>query len=119
MQLYKFIAYKGVTSDVIEILRNESYEVFYIPEEDQTIQLADITRRANGEGYLLCTGDDELAQRVANERLIQQGILLVQTPDLAFLTASLAQTPNLLYNNLTTVKGKSIKSKPIGTGTGA
>jgi predicted nuclease of predicted toxin-antitoxin system len=77
--MLKLIAYKGLSSETIQMLRHDGFDVYYLApdlESDQTL-----AQKANGEGYLLITGDADFADEAHRQGLVQSGIVLLKTED--------------------------------------
>lgn len=73
----KFIAYRAVEAELISAIRNNQHEVFYATEVDQDTSEDELCQKANGEQYILLTGDRSFAQDLYQNQRIQSGIMLV------------------------------------------
>ncbi|BDS12911.1 DUF5615 family PIN-like protein [Aureispira anguillae] len=74
---HKFIAYRSVESELISAMRNNQHEVYYATEADGDTSEEALCRKANGEQYILLTGDKEFAQDLFRNNRVQSGIILV------------------------------------------
>lgn len=73
--MLKFISYKQVTSEMVDILRKSGYEVFYVAGQDEDYDSDSVCQKANTEGMILLTGDEDLAEEVVAKKQIQSGLL--------------------------------------------
>jgi uncharacterized protein with PIN domain len=73
--MLKFISYKQVTTEMVDILRKSGYEVFYVAGQDEDYDASKVCQKANAEGMILLTGDEELAEGVVAQKQIQSGLL--------------------------------------------
>ncbi|MCP4439873.1 MAG: hypothetical protein GY810_13090 [Aureispira sp.] len=115
----KFIIYRTVHSDTVSAIRNNGHEVFYVASADEETSLDDICKKANGEGYLLLTGDNTLAEDLVNTQRIQSGLVLVEAggestiEDAEIVSKAIQSSGNSLMNSFTTIQKRNIKSKPL------
>ncbi len=73
--MLKFISYKQVTTEMVDILRKSGYEVFYVAGQDADYDIDSVCQKANAEGRILLTGDEALAEEVLNKQKILSGLL--------------------------------------------
>lgn len=82
--MLKFITYKQVTTELVSILRDSGYEVFYVASPDSDMDITSVCQKANAENYILLTSDLDLAQEVLKGKRITSGLLYVQhVPDVS------------------------------------
>ena len=74
---HKFIAYKGIESELISAIRNNQHEVYYATEIDQDTSEEALCQKANSESYIFLTGDRSLAEDLYDQKKVQSGIMLV------------------------------------------
>lgn len=74
----QFIAYREMDAQLLSLLRNQGYEIFYIADGDSNYNEESICQKANGENFVLMTGDEALADRLADNKRIQSGILVLK-----------------------------------------
>lgn len=74
---HKFIAYRAIESELISAIRNNQHEVYYATEMDQDTSEEALCQKANGESYILLTGDKTFAQDLYKNQKVQSGIILV------------------------------------------
>lgn len=116
---HKFIAYRAVETEVISAMRGNQHEVFYAAEQDQQTTADALCQKANGEQYILLTGDKAFAEELYEQQRVQSGIILVDVPSdnvyekaKAVLSAIQEQEEQLL-GTYTTILPKRVKSKAI------
>lgn len=78
---HKFIAYRAVESELISAMRNNQHEVYYATELDSDTSEESLCQKANGESYILLTGDKDFAQDLYQNQRVQYGIMLVDVKE--------------------------------------
>ena len=115
----KFIVYRTIHSDTVSAIRNNGHEVFYVAAADEETSVDDICKKANGEGYLLLTGDTNLAKNLVDNHRIQSGLVLVDIAsdnsiaDAEVITKAIQKSGNNLVNAFTTIQQRNTKTKPL------
>ena len=74
----KFIAYRYSDSEVINLLRQQQYDIFYVADGDSNFSEDSICQKANAESYVLLTADEPTAYRVTSSNRVTTGVLLVK-----------------------------------------
>lgn len=119
MMTQKFIVYRTIHADIVSAIRNNGYEVFYVAAADQETSVDDVCKKANGEGYLLMTGDNNLAKDLIDNQRIQSGLVLIDIAsdnsitDAEIVTKAIQKSGNSLVNAFTTIQQRNTKSKPL------
>jgi predicted nuclease of predicted toxin-antitoxin system len=89
----KFLADESVEKSVVDWLRNQDFDVMYIPEKIPSISDdEDVLRLANNEDRILITNDKDFGELVFHQARIALGILLIRannekSSNLLFLSA--------------------------------
>ena len=81
-----FIADESVDRDIVQRLRREGHQVWYVAEMDPGISDDDVLELANRETALLLTADKDFGEMVFRQRRFSGGIVLTR---LAGLSAQL------------------------------
>jgi hypothetical protein len=74
---HKFIAYRGLESELISAMRSNHHEVYYATELDEDISEEELCGKANKESYIMLTGDKAFAEAIFENGKVQSGIMLV------------------------------------------
>ena len=73
-----FVADEGLDTPIVELLRNNSYEIFYIKEEHPGFADEDVLKIANQRNSVLITTDIDFGELVYRLKQIHNGIILVR-----------------------------------------
>ncbi len=74
----RFVADEGLDNPIVELLRNNSYEVFYIKEEHPGIADEEVLKIANQRNAVLITTDKDFGELVYRLKQIHNGIILIR-----------------------------------------
>ncbi|MBI4747425.1 MAG: DUF5615 family PIN-like protein [Acidobacteria bacterium] len=74
----KFVGDESVESQIIERLRFDGHEVWYVAEMNPGISDDEVLQTANTFGCILITGDKDFGELVFREKKVHQGVLLLR-----------------------------------------
>lgn len=116
----KFIAYLYPDSEVISLLRQQEYDIFYVANGDSNFNEDSICQKANAENYVLLTADEPTASRIANANRVTTGVLLVKLENenaaiarAKIVTNAIAQHANEIPAAYSTLTKQNWKSKKL------
>jgi predicted nuclease of predicted toxin-antitoxin system len=72
------VADEGVDRQIIEFLRKESYEVFYVAETQPSISDEKVLQEANKRSALLVTTDKDFGELVFRQGRCHSGVVLIR-----------------------------------------
>jgi predicted nuclease of predicted toxin-antitoxin system len=75
--MLKFISYKQIPTEVVTILRESGYEVFYIASDDADATVVSVCEHANKDGYIVLTGDETFVKEALMDNRLESGLLQV------------------------------------------
>jgi predicted nuclease of predicted toxin-antitoxin system len=78
-----FLADEGVDFPVVQRLRSEGHDVFYVAEMAPAISDEEVLAAANEKGALLLTADRDFGELVYRLRRISEGVLLMRLAGLS------------------------------------
>jgi|VirMetMinimDraft_7_1064189.scaffolds.fasta_scaffold79096_2 hypothetical protein len=116
---HKFIAYRAVDSELISAMRSNQHEVYYATELDADTSEASLCQKANGERYILLTGDKAFAQELFQNQRVQSGIMLVDVKEenvharAKVVLDAIDENNDQLLGNFATVTKQSVRLKAI------
>jgi predicted nuclease of predicted toxin-antitoxin system len=79
----KWVADESVDRPIVERLRADGHEVWYVAEAQPGIPDQDVLRHANEQGATLLTADKDFGELVFRRRLISNGVLLLRLAGLS------------------------------------
>ena len=114
----KLLVYQDISTAVVSALREDGFEVYYVSPENTEEAKQEVLEKVNGEGYLLLTGSDALADTFAQK--VQAGIILFkgtqQLPELRVLIKTLHELGTRVAAHLNIINDKGLqKQKPLQT----
>jgi hypothetical protein len=116
---HKFIAYRAVDSELISAMRSNQHEVYYATELDAETSEEALCRKANGERYILLTGDKAFAQELFENQRVQSGIMLVDVKEenvhakAKVVLNAIDENDEQLFGNFATVTKQNVRLKSI------
>ncbi len=78
-----FLADEGVDRHIVERLRQDGHQVWYVAEMEPGISDDVVLALANREAALLLTADKDFGEMAFRQRLHTQGIVLIRLPGLS------------------------------------
>lgn len=79
MRILKFIADVNVEKAVVDFLRDEGYDVKWIPDFDRTALDEGLLKLANKERRILVTNDKDFGELKFRQRKLSVGIILFES----------------------------------------
>jgi predicted nuclease of predicted toxin-antitoxin system len=77
------VADEGVDRQIVDRLRHDGHQVFYVAEMQPGVPDEVVLALANGEGALLVTADKDFGELVFRERRSTSGVILIRLAGLA------------------------------------
>lgn len=74
----KLVADEGVDRPIVERLRTEGHQIWYVAEMAPSIPDAAVLSLANHESALLMTADKDFGELVYRQRLVHNGVILLR-----------------------------------------
>ncbi|MDL1969922.1 MAG: DUF5615 family PIN-like protein [Candidatus Desulfofervidaceae bacterium] len=111
----KFVADENIDKMIVDLLREEGYEVIYIPEISPTISDEEVFRLANKEKALLLTADKDFGELVFRQKIVSYGVILIRLAGLSakkkaeIVTAAIKHYCHELTCNFTVITQKTIR----------
>lgn len=115
----KFLADENLEKLIVEWLREEGYDVIYIPEKVPSIKDEQIIQLANEEDRILITNDKDFGELVFRNGQMTSGIILIRSQDersqkkLELVKKVLKEIKNKLSGNFIVVNEDGIRIKEI------
>ena len=78
MRILKFIADMNVEKAVVDFLRDEGYDVKWIPDFDHTMLDESLLKLANKERRILVTNDKDFGELTFRQRKLSIGVILIR-----------------------------------------
>ncbi len=79
----KFLADESIDRQIVERLRKDSHDVFYVAEMDPGISDDDVLELANQNSAILITADRDFGELVFRQKRISRGIILIRLAGLS------------------------------------
>lgn len=79
----KFLADEGVDRQIVERLRQDGHQVWYVAEMEPGISDKAVLNHANNEGALLLTADKDFGELVFLQRRLASGVILIRLAGLS------------------------------------
>lgn len=79
----KLAADEGVDRPIVERLRADGHDVFYVAESDAGISDDEVLREANERGAVLVTSDKDFGELVFRQKRLTHGVILLRLAGLA------------------------------------
>lgn len=74
----RLVGDENVDRQIVERLRQDDHEVWYVAEMDPGINDQDVLDLTNNEGAILLTADKDFGELVFRQRLVNPGIILLR-----------------------------------------
>lgn len=84
----KFLADENMDAAIVDQLRHEGHQVWYVLEMEPGIPDEDVLALANREGAILITADKDFGELVFRLRSITAGVILIRLAGLSTSTKS-------------------------------
>jgi len=81
--MLKFLSYKQIPTEVVAVLRESGYEVFYVASDDADATVVSVCEHANKDSYIVITGDEAFVKEALMDKRLQSGLLQVLQTKLA------------------------------------
>lgn len=78
-----FLADESVDRQIVERLRQDGHQVWYVAEMEPGISDENVLDLANKEGYLLITADKDFGELVFLQRRLMSGVTLIRLTGLS------------------------------------
>lgn len=109
----KLLIYQAISSELVSALRADGFDVYYIAPDDSEQSRQELIEKANGEGYMLLTGKEEIAEHYSKQQPLQAGIILYtgsqQLSGLQSLIKALHQTGDALKYQYSVISDKGLQ----------
>ena len=79
----KFVADESVDRQIVDRLRADGYDVFYVAEMETGISDDEVLSSANRRGSLLVTADKDFGELVFRRHQVSAGVLLIRLAGLS------------------------------------
>jgi len=77
----KFLADENIEKSLVEWLRSQGSDVYYVPEESPSIKDSKIIKIARKESRVLITNDKDFGELVFRQKKLTHGIVLIRATD--------------------------------------
>lgn len=74
----KYLADENVEKPIVDWLRNQGQDVYYVPEESPSLKDNDIIKIAQKEKRILITNDKDFGELVFRQNKVSKGIILIR-----------------------------------------
>ena len=103
----KFLADENIEKSLVEWLRSQGSDVYYVPEESPSIKDNKIIKIARKESRVLITNDKDFGELVFRQKKLTHGIVLIRATDESSEN-KLELLKNVLYKVGDKVKNKFV-----------
>lgn len=73
-----FLADENIETEIVDLLRSNSYKVDYVLEMSPGISDTDIILQANKNNSLLITSDKDFGELAFRQRIVHNGVILIR-----------------------------------------
>ena len=111
----KLVADEGVDRPIIERLRADGHDVFYVAESDAGISDDEVLRVANERGAVLVTADKDFGELVFRQKRLVHGVILLRLAGLApgtkasIVSTALQQHASEMHDSFSVVTPPSVR----------
>jgi predicted nuclease of predicted toxin-antitoxin system len=116
----KFLADENMDVAIVERLRQDGHQVWYVVEMEPGIPDDEVLALANREGAILITADKDFGELVFRLRYLATGIILIRLAGLSIsvksdiLATTIKEHGSELFSAFTVVAPKSIRIRKLG-----
>jgi predicted nuclease of predicted toxin-antitoxin system len=116
----KFLADENMDVAIVERLRQDGHQVWYVVEMEPGIPDDEVLALANHEGAILITADKDFGELVFRLRYLATGIILIRLAGLSIsaksdiLAMTIQEYGSELFSAFTVVAPKSIRIRKLG-----
>lgn len=115
----KFLADEGIDRSIVQGLRNLNHDVFYVVEQERSLEDEVLLAKAKEEGRIMITRDKDFGELSFRLNKLHSGIILVRlegynTMERGEIVCKLVhQHLNELQNSFTVIQPGLIRIRPI------
>jgi predicted nuclease of predicted toxin-antitoxin system len=116
----KFLADENMDVAIVERLRQEGHQVWYVVEMEPGIADEEVLALANREGAILITADKDFGELVFRLRYLATGVILIRLAGLSIsaksdiLATTIQEHESELFSAFVVVSPTSIRIRKLG-----
>ena len=113
------VADESVDRQIVEALRREGYNIWYVEEMSPSISDKDVLSLANKNNAPLITADKDFGELIFRQKLIPYGVVLIRLSGLSaelkanIVTVGISKHFNEMKANFTVIEFKRIRIRKI------
>ncbi len=109
------LADENVEQQIVEYLRRDQHDVYFIAEMEPSVDDDEVLNRANERNALLITGDKDFGEMIYRQGLIHAGVILVRLAGLLpetkgqIVSTVVRERKSELLNSFTVISPGSVR----------